>query len=77
MFSGTQEYLEVLFKEYNKIGHRIDEVKQILKERPVSFNLEAYAEELSDLKKTMQDTVEDLVSLGVDKNNVRWLGLDD
>lgn len=77
MFSGTQEYLEVLFKEYNKTGHRIDEVKQILKERPVSFNLDAYRKELDDLKKTMQDTAKELVALGVDKNNVQWLGLND
>ena len=77
MIRGTQDYLEILFKEYNQTGHRIDEVKQILKERPVSFNLEAYAEELNSLKKRMQDTVKDLVDLGVDKSNVQWLGLDD
>ena len=77
MIRGTQDYLEILFKEYNKTGHRINEVKQILKERPISFNLEAYAEELNALKKQMQNTVKDLVDLGVDKNNVRWLGLDD
>ena len=77
MFSGTQDYLEILFKEYNNTGHRIDEVKQILKERPVSFNLEAYAEELNELKKRMQDTVKELVALGVSKNNVQWLGLND
>ena len=77
MITGTQDYLEILFKEYNQTGHRVDEVKQILKERPVSFNLDAYRAELKELKKSMADTVKDLVELGVDKNNVQWLGLDD